>query len=416
MLAFLFMQEKKTMQIFSLASIPLIMTLGNSMLIPVLPTLEKELNISAFQSSLIITVYSVISIVCIPIAGYLSDVFGRKKVIIPSLILTGIGGIIAGISPLFFKDASYWLILLGRFLQGMGGSGAFPVVIPLVGDLFKNEKQVSNTLGIVETSNTAGKVLSPILGSLFATISWYAPFLAIPGLCLISLLLVAFFIKAPKTPSIPKPFKTFVKDIAAIFKQKGKWLMGVFLIGGVIMFVLFGTLFYLSKVLEKHYHIDGVRKGFIIAIPLFALSIASLMTGKQIGQNKKLMKWLTFAGMFLLLVAMGMLTFNPPIRLFLFYLFIGSVGIGMTLPCLDAFLTEGIEKENRGTITSLYSSMRYVGVGLGPPLFAFLMKKSTFLTFLIATAAVLLAVFMSLWAIHPKATSSEKSKTEPNTV
>ncbi|WEG10874.1 MFS transporter [Pullulanibacillus sp. KACC 23026] len=408
------MEEKKTFELISIASIPLIMTLGNSMLIPVLPTLEKELDISAFQSSLIITSYSVISIICIPIAGYLSDVIGRKKVIIPSLILTAIGGLVAGLSPLFFKDISYWLILLGRLLQGMGGSGAFPVVIPLVGDIFKNEKQVSSALGVLETSNTAGKVLSPILGSLFALISWHSPFLAIPLLCLISIVLVGGAVKAPKNQTSPPPFRTFIKGIGKIFKNNGKWLISVFIIGGVIMFVLFGTLFYLSKTLEKHYHIDGVRKGFIIAIPLFALSVASLWTGGKIGQNKILMKWLTFLGMFLLLIAMCLLCFNPPIRLFLFYLFLGSVGIGITLPCLDAFLTEGIDKENRGTITSLYSSMRYVGVGLGPPLFAALMKGSVFFMFLVAAGTALLAVFVSLWGIHPTP-SKEKSSTEPST-
>ncbi|MCY9269632.1 MFS transporter, partial [Bacillus licheniformis] len=50
--------------IFALSSVPLVMTLGNSMLIPVLPVIEKKLNISSFQVSLIITVYSIVAIVC----------------------------------------------------------------------------------------------------------------------------------------------------------------------------------------------------------------------------------------------------------------------------------------------------------------------------------------------------------------
>ncbi len=87
--------EGKKKDLFALASIPLMMTLGNSMLIPVLPIIEKEINITSFQSSLIITVYSVVAIILIPLAGYLSDKIGRKKVIIPSLLLTGIGGLIA---------------------------------------------------------------------------------------------------------------------------------------------------------------------------------------------------------------------------------------------------------------------------------------------------------------------------------
>ena len=79
--------------IISLASIPLVMTLGNSMLIPVLPILEKKVGISSFQTSMIITSYSVAAILLIPIAGYLSDRIGRKKVILPCLILALIGGL-----------------------------------------------------------------------------------------------------------------------------------------------------------------------------------------------------------------------------------------------------------------------------------------------------------------------------------
>src|SRR5690625_5777983 len=80
------------------------MTLGNSMLIPMLPLMEEQLHISKFQSSLIITVYSVVAIFLIPIAGFLSDRYGRKKVIIPALIVTGIGGFIAGIASWKLRD------------------------------------------------------------------------------------------------------------------------------------------------------------------------------------------------------------------------------------------------------------------------------------------------------------------------
>src|SRR5579884_47228 len=129
--------SKQKWAILSISSIPLVMTLGNSMLIPVLPSIEKELSISSFQSSLIITVYSIVAIILIPIAGYLSDHIGRKKVIIPSLIITAIGGFISGWAS--WKLDSFWLLLIGRALQGVGAAGAFPIVLPLVGDMFKNE-------------------------------------------------------------------------------------------------------------------------------------------------------------------------------------------------------------------------------------------------------------------------------------
>ncbi len=115
-------KTKKTWGLLSLASVPLVMTLGNSMLIPVLPTIGKQLQISSFMVSLLITVYSVVAIVFIPIAGYISDHVGRKPVIIPSLIVAGIGGLMAGLAA-WKMDNAYWVILIGRLLQGIGAAG-----------------------------------------------------------------------------------------------------------------------------------------------------------------------------------------------------------------------------------------------------------------------------------------------------
>ncbi|KGX90640.1 MFS transporter [Pontibacillus marinus BH030004 = DSM 16465] len=187
----------KKWDLFALAAIPLLMTLGNSMLIPVLPIIERKIEITSFQSSLIITIYSIIAIPLIPISGYLSDKLGRKKVIIPSLIIVGIGGAISAYAAWQMKNP-FTVILIGRFIQGIGASGAFPVVIPTVGDMFKDEEEVSKGLGIIETSNTFGKVLSPILGALLAAALWFLPFISIPILSGLAIILVMIFVKVPK--------------------------------------------------------------------------------------------------------------------------------------------------------------------------------------------------------------------------
>src|SRR5690625_609836 len=170
------------------------MTLGNSMLIQILPLMEKKLDISKLQSSYIITLYSVVAIILIPIAGYLSDRYGRKKIIVPALIITGLGGLIAALAA-WKMDNAYAVILIGRILQGIGASGAMPIVLPLVGDMFHRDEEASATLGIIETSNTVGKVLSPILGSALTLIVWYMPFFSIPVFCATSVLLIIFLIK-----------------------------------------------------------------------------------------------------------------------------------------------------------------------------------------------------------------------------
>lgn len=210
------MNDKKW-DLVALASIPLIMTLGNSMLIPILPQIERELKVSAFKVSMLITVYAVVAILLIPLAGYLSDRFGRKAVIIPSLVIAAVGGAVAGVAAWMLNgNIAYWTILGGRLLQGIGAAGAFPIVIPLVGDMFNDENEVSKSLGIIETSNTFGKVISPILGAALAVWFWYAPFMAIPILCVLSLVLVIFLVKTPrKKKSLPPlrnlwhPFVTY---------------------------------------------------------------------------------------------------------------------------------------------------------------------------------------------------------------
>ncbi|HJV16159.1 MAG TPA: MFS transporter [Bacillales bacterium] len=392
--------SKQKWAIISLSSIPLVMTLGNSMLIPVLPSMEKELSISSFQTSMIITVYSIVAIVLIPIAGYLSDHIGRKKVIIPSLIIAGIGGLISGVAA-WKMDNAYMVILISRALQGVGAAGAFPIVLPLVGDMFKNEDDVSCTLGLIETSNTFGKVLSPVLGAFLAGFIWYLPFLSIPVFCIISSLMMVFLVKCPKSREKPIPFKQFFKNIKQIFTQKGHWLYAIFFIGGILMFVLFGTLFYLSEIFEKEYGIKNIKKGFFLALPLGALCLSSFITGKFIKKNKVLMKWLIFFGIILSAIAIVSLYFSINLWFMVSMFLISGVGIGVGLPCLDALITEGIEKEERGTVTSIYSSMRFIGVAAGPPVIAILMRFSHTWIFVLLSMISVIAAFVILKAIKP---------------
>ncbi|WP_078381313.1 MFS transporter [Sutcliffiella halmapala] len=400
------MEHEKRWAIVSLASIPLVMTLGNSMLIPVLPTIEKKLKISSFQVSMIITVYSIVAIILIPIAGYLSDRLGRKAVIIPSLIITAIGGVISGWAG-WKMDNPYWIILIGRTLQGVGAAGAAPIVMPLVGDMFNSDSEVSKNLGIIETSNTLGKVLSPILGAVLAGFIWFLPFFAIPVFCIISIILMIFLVKSPKKKENPLPFKEFLQAIKAIFRKDSKWLFAIFFIGCILMFVLFGVLFYLSDLLEKKHEIEGIKKGFFLAVPLASLCIASYITGKKIDKNKVLMKWLIVISTGLLGGTVLANSFFSNIWVTTGLFFVGGIGIGIALPSLDALITEGIEKEERGTITSIYSSMRFIGVALGPPIVALLIKGSDNIMFYVLGGSCAVALLISLTGIHPPKNDEE---------
>ncbi|AMA54698.1 MFS transporter [Bacillus inaquosorum] len=403
------LREKNGMKnIIALSSVPLVMTLGNSMLIPVLPMMEKKLSVTSFQVSLIITVYSVVAIICIPIAGYLSDRFGRKKILLPCLLIAGLGGVVAAFASTYMKNP-YAMILAGRVLQGIGSAGAAPIVMPFIGDLFEgDDEKVSAGLGDIETANTSGKVLSPILGALLASWYWFVPFWFIPFFCLISFLLVLFLVSKPEEDEDAPAVSEFVKSVRKIFKQDGRWLYTVFIIGCVIMFLLFGVLFYLSDTLENKYAIDGVAKGGLLAIPLLFLSTSSFIAGKKIGKDKGRMKFCVVTGMVMLTLSFIALWWNHSFYFLFAFLSFGGIGIGMALPALDALITEGIKSEQCGTISSFYNSMRFIGVALGPPVFAALMSNANWLIFILSAFCSIVSLFLVLFTVDAKKSEEEE--------
>ena len=148
---------------WALLSVPFTLVLSNSLLIPVLPQIRKALNISLFQSGLIITAFSLTAGVVIPVAGYLSDRTGRKAIMVPALVLFGLGGVAAGLAAWLLPRPYPW-ILGARILQGIGGGGTYQLALALAGDIYTGKKR-SRAVGYLEGANGFGKVVAPLLGS-----------------------------------------------------------------------------------------------------------------------------------------------------------------------------------------------------------------------------------------------------------
>src|SRR5690625_3098271 len=223
-----------------------------------------------------------------------------------------------------------------------------PIVFPLIGDMFRRESEASKTLGLIETSNTVGKVLSPILGSLLASFLWFLPFVSIPLFCSISIILVFIFIKdnddKDDEPLSLAKFRSIIKET---FKEHYRWLVAIFIIGAILMFMLFGFLFYLSTILEDKFSYTGVIKGLLLAVPLLALSLAAYLMGRIIKDRLRLMKWLIFSGIILAGLAIGFFTMaTGPFYLLAVFLVV-VIGIGAALPCLDALITKSLKKSVR---------------------------------------------------------------------
>lgn len=388
-------------EFIAIATIPMVLVLGNSMLIPVLPDMVREIGISDFQSSLIITLFSVTAGLFIPISGFLSDRYSRKAVIIPSLIVYGAAGVLAGFGAVW---GSYTVIIIARAIQGIGAAGTAPIAMAFVGDSYNGATE-SKALGLTEASNGTGKVLSPIIGAALALIVWYAAFFAFPIFCLLSLLAVIFILKEPKKEKKKPHIKDYVHTVLSVFKKKGRWLIPSFLAGSLALFTLFGVLFYLSQILEKDpYHVDGIMKGLILAIPLLGMVITSYTTGSLIKKNGKLMRKLMLIGLAFMAASLAAAIFlNGNIYLLIGLLTLSSIGTGLVLPCLNTMITGSVQKNQRGMITSLYSSLRFLGVAAGPPLFEILMNISSFTVFITVAGLALLSLALVFFFIKPDA-------------
>lgn len=404
----------------ALAGVPLIMVLGNSMLIPVLPEMAKALKVSQMQISLIITLFSVPAGLVIPIAGFLSDRYGRKKVIIPGLTLYALGGLLAGASAIFFKENAFPWILGGRIIQGIGAAGTAPIAMAFCGDLWKG-KERAKSLGVIEASNGMGKVTSPILGALVGLIAWWAIFFFFPIVIAVVILGVWFLCKEPEAQKQPKGVKEYLKSISKIFKKKSPLLFSSFFAGSAALLILFGVLFYLSDFLEKKFGLDGVPKGAALAIPVLFMSTTSYITGALIKKQVPLMKWLVVIGHGIIAASLVTLPLFNNVYAFFTGISLAGIGTGLVLPCLNTLITSSTDKDERGLVTSLYGSVRFLGVAAGPPLFGWLVGISPDVMFwasagLAGVAAGLAFFFIKVKAIQSSQGNQSKDKTPQNTL
>lgn len=359
-----------------LAAVPFVMVLGNSMLIPVFPQMEKVMHLSKFQVGLIITLFSIPAGILIPFAGALSDQVGRKTIMAPALLIYGLGGLIAGVASVLFNHP-YPFILTGRVIQGIGAGGTYQLAMALVGDVFTSQER-TKALGYLEAANGLGKVLSPVLGSALALITWYTPFFAYGLLAFPIAALVWFVVQEPEQKQQKQQTRQYLQNMVQVFRQKAAPLLAGYAAGAVGLFLLFGLLSFLSDELEAKFGITGFAKGGVLAIPVGTMSVTSFLGGLFLQSRRQLLKPVVVGGLALTALGMAVLPLGgksvvPFVALAAFI----ALGIGMLLPPLNTLITSATGPSQRGFVTCLYGTVRFFGVALGPPTFGLAARWGT---------------------------------------
>jgi len=113
-----------------LSCLALITMYGETMLIPAIPYLINDFEISYNTSSWILTAYLVAGAVMTPIIGKLSDIYG-KKILVTLIVIYSVGSLLGGLSSDIF------MMIISRIIQGTG-LAMFPVAFAIIREKFSN--------------------------------------------------------------------------------------------------------------------------------------------------------------------------------------------------------------------------------------------------------------------------------------
>lgn len=215
-----------------------------------LPYIAGTISISRNESTWIVTSYLVASSVIIPAIGYFCKVFGRKKYFIFSIILFTVASMLCGLSR------SMPMIIVSRFLQGIGGGAILPLVQAIMMEIFP-QKEWGKAMSLYGFAFVIAPIIGPVIGG-WLTENWSWPWIFLIN-CPIGLVCAISLVKLIKDPPYAKKQKDAKMDFGAfgllviwilllqVVLDKGNdagwfdaawvcWLMGISTTSGILFF------------------------------------------------------------------------------------------------------------------------------------------------------------------------------------
>jgi MFS family permease len=216
-----------TLAILSL--IGLIIVYGETMIIPAIPDLVKDFNIPYNTTAWILTAYLIAGAVATPIVGKLSDIYGKKKILLIVVIIYTAGTSFGIIS----NDIS--TMIIARTIQGIGMS-VFPIAFTIIREKFP-ENKLSIAQGILTSIFAAGGVIGLSLGATtIEYFGWRFTFISISPLALILTLIIMRFIRVKEQEKnynnrIPLSKNVDIKGAIALTAIISSFLISITLLG-----------------------------------------------------------------------------------------------------------------------------------------------------------------------------------------
>ena len=325
--------------------------------------------------SMILTLPALFVVIGGPISGFLTDRFGRKKVLVSALFLCGLSG-----SAGFLLD-SLLAILVSRALVGLGIAGVTTATNALISDLFEGPSR-ERFMGYQSAITGFNGVVFLILGGILSDINWHYAFLAyLPLLILFPLAWI--FIHEPAA------IKQHGDEIIEAKLQLDRKKTFIFAVTFFSQFAFVTVPIFIGYYLIGLLGANSTMVGIVGAIS----NAAAFLIGLIYGRIKQRM---SFRNIFLisgLLMGLGLLIMGLAHTWFLIILaeVILGVCVGLNLSNLPTWLASEVSPYVRGRANGIYVSMLYFGQFAGSVLFTPLSQITGYATiyFIVSGLSVL---------------------------
>jgi multidrug resistance protein len=330
---------------------------GFGIVIPVLPLYAEHFHATPYQIGWLTGIYSGMQVLFVPLLGRLSDRFGRRPVLIVSLLGTSLGFFIMGWA------SSLPLLFVARIVDGASG-GNISTAQAYIADVSTPENR-SRAMGVLGAAFGLGFTFGPMIGGIMSRISYGAPFYFAAALAALNVVLLYFIL--PESLSAEYRSKPHHRSrLSDVFQHGYGRLFGTivatyfFTVTGFAVMTMLFALF-----TEKHFGFTARETGYLFG---FIGIISVILQGGLIGRLIKMFGETALArfGLFLLAVSLAALALVPSIPWLLLVCATTAIANGLTTPTLNGLASQMIDRSWQGRAMGLMQSSGALARLLGP--------------------------------------------------
>ncbi|MBD2775482.1 MFS transporter [Iningainema tapete] len=341
-----------------IVSISLIAVSGILSINPIMPTIAKSFNIPPEQIGLVMTSFLMPTTVGTLIFGALADRIGRKKILVPSLLVFGIGGILCAFAS-NFRSLLEW-----RFFAGVGAASLETLELTLIGDLYSG-KMLTSAMGFNAAMIGFAATIYPLIGGFLGSLSWRYPFLLSVLAFPVALLIFQKLKVASKQKNTEENvnFSIYLKDTLHNIKNPQVFAL-LFTVFSLFVIEL-GTFYtYIPIFAGTHLNASGVEIGIIICCHSLVFSFVASQLGRlasRLSQKSLIISGFLLCGLSLLIIP----AINNSWLLIIPSIIFGA-SIALALPTLQAMLAEIAPEGYRAGFMALNVTVQSLGRAIGP--------------------------------------------------